>query len=333
MKLTSLAIVFVIIIAPFLLIAQLQTKTIHEDSKLRVYYDSILDNAVQDAAWTLSSYQTQMSYDEGFTFENARQATVDTLFDSMYFAFNVYGNTSGMARVNGCMPLVIFLEADGFVPYVLHEYVGAGGYRIIDYSWYPKRHYIGTVLSDRFVVRYTLTDQVYVYDQTNGTETSGSYQDYAAAITQFADAGSFENLRLAAVSSAIEKDINYFIRQLNQLNLKMGIGYSFHFPRIEDADWNRALLDEGLLVFAQGFPVLTGKRYETYALGGARLLRKQPLVGYTYNSIKRYCKETCTYYLNTVSTDPVFDANTLQFYSTREEAASNGYYPCPICKP
>ena len=60
---------------------------------------------------------------------------------------------------------------------------------------------------------------------------------------------------------------------------KSNFALELQFPVIDDEDWVRALNDVGLLVFAQGFPVLYGQKYEHYALGGARVIRKAPIVG------------------------------------------------------
>jgi methylphosphotriester-DNA--protein-cysteine methyltransferase len=55
-------------------------------------------------------------------------------------------------------------------------------------------------------------------------------------------------------------------------------------------------------------------------------------VGYTVDGIKTYCRANCSRYLN-ASLAPGFDPDAILFFSTAVEAASNGYYPCDVCRP
>lgn len=332
MKLTSFAIIFIIIISPFMLISQIRMRMMKEDRKLRAYYDQVLDNAVQDAAHQISRYRGETIEGSGTTMHGARELAMSVLLDSLYCSFNVYGNPTGMAKIKGRVPVIIFLEADGYVPYALDEYEGPGGYRIVDYCRYPKRAYSGSGASGRYVIRYTLTDDVSVYDVQSGEERRGSYADFSDIISNFSSREGFELERLAAVSRAIEKDLGFFTGQFNEISGKIGVTYTFRFPRIDDADWIRALTDEGILVFAQGFPVITGGVYECNAFGGARVLRRPDIVGYEYQGRKVYCRDACDSFHSAMQ-DPLFDQIGINYYTDAREAASNGYYPCGECRP
>ena len=304
---------------------------LNEDHKLRAYYDQVIDNAVQDAAYELSRYKHEAPENSNLTFQNIRGIAADTFLDSLYYAFNVYGNPVGMERVKSHIPILLFLENDGYAVYALNEYQGQDGYRIIDYCWYPKRPYSGGLISDQYIIRYTLTDTVRIYDQTTGQETEGVFSDFSGIIPDFGNRSEFELRRLSAVSQTIEKGMEYFIGRFNDFSLKMGVTYTFRFPRIEDADWIRALTDEGMIVFAQGFPVLTGSAYECNAFGGARILKKPTIVGYADQGRMTYCRDTCAHFLE-VSQDPGFDVESVTYFTDAREAAKNGYYPCDICR-
>ena len=306
---------------------------LNEDHKLRAYYDQIIDNAVQDAAYVLSRYshETPEDSDSNLTSQNIRGIAADTLMDSIYYSFNVYGDSVGMEGVKSHIPILLFLEDDGYVVYALNEYQGPEGYRIINYCWYPKRPYSGGVI-DHYIIRYTLSDTVMVYDQTTDLETEGLFSDFSGIIPAFGSRPEFEQRRLTAVSQAIEKDLEYYIGRFNDFSMKMGVTYRFRFPRIEDADWLRALADEGILVFAQGFPVLNGSAYECNAFGGARILKKPTIAGYADQGRMTYCRDTCVHFLD-VCQDPGFDVESVTCFTDAREAAKNGYYPCDICRP
>ncbi|HOK43551.1 MAG TPA: hypothetical protein PLD49_07795 [Thermoclostridium caenicola] len=332
MRLTSLAIVFIMIIGPYLTISGIQSRMLHKDRELRAYYDQLVDNAVQDAVTVLAQQRRRMSDESGLTLQNTREIAVTHLFDALYYAFGVYGNGAGMMRVKGCMPVIVFLERDGFVVYALNEYEGPDGYTIMDYCWYPKKPYSGVSADGRYYVRYTLEDAVIVCDASSGEEMEGLFTDFTAMFPQFQTREGFEAVRLAAVSQAIEKDLASHIARFNGFSARMGVTYKFRFPRIEDADWLRALTDEGMLVFAQGFPVITGAPYENNAFGGARILHRPELVGYAHGGKLVYCRDTCRQYIE-LSSRPDFNQESLIRFTDARDAASQGYYPCPICRP
>ncbi|HOQ76455.1 MAG TPA: hypothetical protein PK369_07815 [Thermoclostridium sp.] len=332
MKLTSFAILFVIIIGPFLCISGIQARIMHKDQELRAYYDQVLDNAVQDAVFILARHRRLMSGDGRYTLQNTREIAVSHLLDSLFFSFGVYGDETGMIRVKGCVPVVIFLEHDGYLAYALNQYEGPDGYTIIDYCWYPKKPYSGSIEPGGYYVSYTLDDTVTVYDVSNGQEAEGPFSDFAAMIPQFQTWKGFETARLAAVSQSVEKDLASHIARFNSFSSRMGVTHTFRFPRIEDADWIRALTDEGMLVFAQGFPVLTGSYYESNAFGGARILKRPELVGYEHEGKLTYCKKYCDHYLY-ISGLPGFLHESVVSFTDARDAASQGYYPCDVCRP
>lgn len=320
MRLTSLAVIFVIIIMPFLFISSQSAKAAIEDQKLRTYYDNVVDNAIQDAAFILSRHKHE-------DYSAARQMAADAFFDSLYYSFSSYIDPASKARVDSCVPVLVFLENEGFYMYALNPYKNINGQTETRHVWFPIHHYIGENLSGRFCVRYTLENVVYVYDQIDKAFIQGDYQDLKDRITFFNDVKTFENLRIAAVKNSVQKEIMRYMNEFSQWAAGKSFYVSLKFPSIDDSDWKRALTDEGILVFAQGFPVLSGKSYNHYALGGARVIRKEPVEGYLWQGILYYCRKDCEYYLNTVLTDDRFDSSSIVYFSDPCEAAQNGYFP------
>ncbi len=333
MKLTSLSVLFAIIICPFLFITAQQSKLAQEDVKLRNYYDTVIDNAVQDAAFLLSQKAEELSYNRSVNIAAAKDIAVTGFFDSLKYAFNAQGNTVLMARVEACVPVLVLLENEGYSLYGLKDYRTQNGYTEVRHIWFPKQHYIGVPLLSRYSIRYTLEDKVFLYDQLNQAHYEGDYEAFKEQIPFFKDRQGFEDLRLAAVISSVEDDLKAYLEQYNQWAYGRSLSVHFDFPRIDDADWIRALTDEGLLVFAQGFPILQGKHYQHYALGGARIIRKPLLVGYTYDALPHYCRHDCSFYQREVLKDPVYNDANVIYFSTAYEAAKKGYYPCAYCRP
>lgn len=331
MKLTSYAILFLVIVFPFLMLSGIKARLYHEDEKLRFYYDQILDNAVGDAAFIWAQYQKKADRASDTSDAGAREVAALTFLDSLYGAFGANGSPSAMARLNACVPILLFFEEEGFSVYALTEYAGSGGHSVITHCWYPICPYTGEIASD-LIVRYTLSDRVYVYDRRTQQESIGLYADLSAQIPSFGSREQFELLRQSAVTKSIEKALKSHITRFNALSGKMGITYTFHFPRLDEGDWERALIDEGLLVFAQGLPVVSGGQYEMKAFGGARILRRPNLAGYTRDGILTYCKEECPAFQGALQ-NPQFEPESLRYFTTPRQAAEAGYYPCPECRP
>lgn len=83
MKLTSLAIIFVIIICPFLFISSQRSEAAIQDQRLRYYYDNAIDNAVQDAAFTLSKSVVNAGYNGNVDIEEGKK-TAAIIFLILY---------------------------------------------------------------------------------------------------------------------------------------------------------------------------------------------------------------------------------------------------------
>lgn len=331
MKLTSLGIIFIIIISPFLFISSQKSNATIQDQRLRYYYDNIIDNAVQDAAHILSENLEDTSYSNNIVLGQGKKIAAQTFFDSVYYAFDSNKNPVSMARVDACIPVIVFLENDCFSIYSLTPYKNANNEYEVKHCWSPLQYYIGESIEDRYIIRYTLDDKIYIYDTVEKVDYEGDYMDYSHIIPLLNDAQSFENLRLSAVKNSVQLKLKDYINRYNQWATSRSLCVNLHLPAINDSDWIRALADEGLLVFAQGFPTLQGKKYEHYALGGGRVIRKPTIIGYKYNDMLNYCNQHCEYYINTVLPDPLFDQDSVLYFSNAYNAANEGYFPCPHC--
>ncbi len=333
MKLTSLSVVFILIISPFLFITAQQSEMVQEDGKLRCFYDSVIDNAVWDAAFVLSQNVESLSYSKSMDISKARDLAVIAFFDSLHYAFNAKGNSLRMARIEACVPVLLLLENEGFSLYALKAYKAQNGQTEIHHIWFPVKHYVGESRLNGFTVRYTLEDKVFIFDHLNQTFLEGDYKEFMDRIPLYNDRQGFEDLRLAAVKNSVEHELEAYLDQYNQWAFGRSLSVKFDFPRIDDSGWKRALTDEGLIVFAQGFPVLKSKSYQHYALGGARILRKPSLIGYTYHNLLLYCRNDCQYYQTNIMNDPAFNASGTIYFSNAYEASKKGHYPCPYCRP
>lgn len=275
MKLSSISIIFLIIIIPFIFISAQEAETSAQDLRLRYYYDNIVDNAVQDAAVVLSKNINVLNYGTNIDMSGAIPLAADAFFSTVHHSFNAYGNPTKMARVEACIPILIFLEKEGFTLYALSRFKNSDGFDEAKHCYYPMQQYVASPIQDRYIVRYTLGKEVYIYDIVDQTIEYGPYSDYSHVCSAFSHAKGFENLQLSAIKDSIKESLREYMNEYNSWSKGSGLQVKIEFPAIDDSDWARALQDEGIIVFAQGFPVLQGKKYEHYALGGGRVIRKE----------------------------------------------------------
>ena len=91
MKLTSFAIIFVIIISPFIFISGQESETAIQEQRLRYYYDNAIDNAIQDARFILSNKGSGFAYTSDVNITDIKEICNPSIFNSIYHAFNVNG--------------------------------------------------------------------------------------------------------------------------------------------------------------------------------------------------------------------------------------------------
>lgn len=333
MKLSSLAIIFIIIISPFIFISSQESEAIMQDQRLRYYYDNSIDNAIQDAALILSKNITELGYSNTMKISKAKELASQAFFSSIYHAFNAHGNPASMARVEACIPIMIFLENEGFSLYALCPFINDKGERDIKHCWFPMQHYIGEPIQERYFVRYTLGSKVYLYDNVEQIIYQGDYWEYGNMVSLFNDPETFKECHISAVKNSVRYKLKDYMNQHNQWTNNRSLAVQLDFPSIDDSDWLRALTDESILVFAQGLPVLKEKKYQHYALGGARVIRKKPIIGYMYHGILYYCHTDCNYFQNTVMIDQDFSEDNIIYFSDTFEAAKSGYFACNHCNP
>src|SRR5690606_13235862 len=130
------------------------------------------------------------------------------------------------------------------------------------------------------------------------------------------DSNTFDQVRRATIVNAIQSDLEHHINRYNNYAKQNGVAYTFTLPLISQEDWHNTINDVGVLAFVQGIP-MGNKYYNNYALGGSRIVKKPVYHGIIANGRKYYySSNACT---SSFSTQEVF--------TTKKEAASNGYIP------
>ncbi len=351
MKPISLAMIALFVFAPFLMLAKIQTDFLQKTLMLRQHYDTAIDNAVSDAAFVLAgSVRMQTSDTEAHRFEADAQEALVAFFDSLSNGLGAAGDVMSESRVRSHVPVVLAVGYQGLILYTNSQYKDAQGVVVSGPVVFPEKPYIWVPEDGRKPVLFTMGSDVILYN--DGQVSPSSYLKAAALYPEFSDREQFDTMRLSAIAKTVRDALSQGLslaamtpdvlhssadgleafRQGRVQNLyRTESGSAFlQLPTADDAAFRRAVSDVGLLAFVQGLPVGGNKDYSTFAFGGGRVVKRNGVVGYAWDSRLLYCVEDCVEFQK-VSADPAFDLNTMVFFAGPEEAALEGYEPCPDC--
>lgn len=150
-----------------------------------------------------------------------------------------------------------------------------------------------------------------------------------------------EGMRRETIAEIGMREISYAINKHNDYARATGINYAFRFSVESDATWYETVDGIGMIAVIQG--VSLGNRYLNYkAYSAADLIQTKKyhvskgitIEGKDTSYLARdlyHISDKCRAYLQYKnSTDEKLSPS---YYIDRAEAATHGYYPCPVCKP
>lgn len=318
MKVTDISILFVIIILPFVQILRIQTDNLQNTAYKNMVIDRYLDAAVEDAS---EAMVIRGEYNKvAFSRDKAFSAFCSTMFAN----FHVLGNEADQDRLMLYIPVMVLVDYDGYWVCSMEEYTNSEGNKEEKMVWKPKKPY--GYESNGYVYLFTLDRQVKVLDISANRFYEGTQQDLKGDVPEeiILKDDLFEEVRKRTIMEAIKREVNDAINAHNTYANRYGITYRFSPPSISDGDWYKNIEDIGFLAFFQGIPTgLRGMRYNSFALGAARIVRK----GHYYiqqdaNGLFYYHRETCS---ELTQREEVFDSP--------QECAMEGAFPCHNCTP
>lgn len=320
MKITSLAVLFVCIFAPFFLVMDFRTADQKEALALTEQYSASLHTSVQDASQMLNVNVLQ-EYEAGYQsnkfFYANKELALDTFFRTLYLNFDVVNDPIGQGALAGYIPALVVIDYDGFDAYAVSEYTGEDNQKVFKHMWRPKKPY-SYADSRGNSINFTLDSYVHAYDAWSRTWVEGYREDLQGQtnIPLLNDAENFDNVRKSSIVKSIQDDLAYLINKHNEYATHYGIHYTFKLPQIPQDEWVNSIQDIGVMAFVQGIPV-GDQYYNNYALGGGRLVRKTEIKAGVDRAtgIKYYHRSTCSFGLREEET-----------FSSEKEAAAAGYY-------
>lgn len=331
MKITNFAILFILILFPFIITNSLDIEAQKKALFVETQYNISIDTATQDAAAVLitNSEQDFESQYESLKFVRVnKELAVETFFKTIYLNFGVDHDTYGQGVLRRYIPALVIIGYDGYFIYSEQEFIDSKGRRKLEHVWSEKKPYSYKDKTGN-LISFTLDDYITVYEKSSNQIKKGFLFDRdengqkelanewkGTTVSLLNSPTTFESVRRQTIVSQIQSDLEYEINKHNQLVRRYGVAYTFILPSISQEEWDNTIDDVGVLAFVQGIPVGT-KYYNNFALGGSRILKKPSINGVISNGTKYY-------YDRSVCKSSI--SNT-EIFSSAKEAAENGYHP------
>lgn len=328
MNLTKLAVMFVIITLPFYFISDISIQQMTQRKMLKDQYASVINNAVDDGTLALRLYARE-SFDDASkkNIEVDAQEVMNAFLSSYYYGFNAVSDTDQI-RVGQYILAAVIVAYDGYYIYgtkeVAESVCGDVLYRPVLSEKYPFVYEEGDVS-----VMLTLDDNVSVVDTSmspwahiEGPVTDGAV---AAVLPHGLDVNNHASVRDYVITETIEKALTKTVYDHNLYTTGLGTSYLFHLPSSDNEGLRRNFSDLSLMVFIQGKDLGGGQYLEMNAVNQGSVIVGNMIEGYTGDPSVGvnefyYCDQRCTH--------PKDDTYLVKYFGTKEEAASEGYWPC-----
>lgn len=150
MKLTNLALIFVIIILPMIVMVYVNTSFVVKSQKEEMYYKNVIDSAVKDANNQMKHVENEdMQIDYGYSGSKDKKVSVNTdvaidaFYNSLFNNFGILGNKKSEDSFKSYIPVIAIFDYDGiYIHSAEDEYDDFGIYTgVIKYTTKPKQYY------------------------------------------------------------------------------------------------------------------------------------------------------------------------------------------------
>ncbi len=291
MKITDLALIFVAIILPIIIIAYVNVSYTIKAQEQEMYYNKIINIATEDAANQMKEVESgDTENDYGYSgIQNSKvsinpEIAKDTFLNSLYNNFGIKGNDAAQRYLQTFIPVIAIIDYNGVyisseenVNNTVEHVVKPKKYYTYTYSIikngggdYEMRDGIVNGAYEYHTVEFTMDDYIThrgSYGSGNNYEVSNFYISDSNNNEDLCTNSSFRktvvknllNKRRDIIIDTIVKQISYYTNAANAYAKNAGINYSFVFPTITTEEMSSAINNVGIFAFVQGLN--TGNKY------------------------------------------------------------------------
>lgn len=319
MNLTRMALVFLLVTLPFMMISYMDTLALQKSEQTKQQYTELINNAINDGATALK--QTTEYIDSDGSNKHIYidvEGVVESILTSYHYGFNAI-SPSDHIRLDQHILALVIIGYDGFYIYGTREVSEPSGNKLLR-PIISEKYFYSYEDSD-YRMHVTLDNYVSVLDKATLIEAKGEVDEIPtlpADITLI----DFEDQRLKIIRDAIVNELNYTVSFHNRYTERLGLVYEFYLPLGNDNAWAGDIEDVGILAFFQGHPLGGGQSLDMMAFSQSEVMVQDRVIGYMdISGDHYYCDDTCTHSLG----DP-----EIKVFASAREAAMEGYYPCHL---
>lgn len=304
--------VFYLVLVVFLPV-RINSEAIRAAETSKYTYNEILTNATDDASrqliQTVSNYSietlaagNQLNYQ---TINLNLDQGLDRFYRTLFLNLNIENDYAKQQEIKMHIPIKIIAGYDGY--YVDHWDMDGKGEK-----WSDKKLYTTIDNTNNLAIRFTLDDNVYVKNISNGEEFQGNRSDIASKYPNscLVDEKTFNEIKGQVINQHIKEDLEYYTYETNAIARRNGWHLSFNTPFWGD----RSITSISFIAFMQGNVVQGTVRFNNYGYSSTNIVRNNNIYGYTNSKgIKLYSHEKA--------------GDNLVYFSNEIEAAKNGYEP------
>jgi len=367
MKTTDLAMIFIGIMIPIVIVVYVDISFMLKSEEQRLYYINVINSAINDATYVMKTVEgEEQDVDYGYSglaekkiTVNARVA-VDTFFESLYDNFEITGDSTGEEYIKSHIPALAVVDYNGVYIYSMDEYKGEDGEEYRNFVLKPKRYFSYVyAIPNSTSNKEILEEEEINFDNPTGYTIKMIYfsmDDYITVIDEYGIQNGFyledenNNATLYTTNNnTVRNDIKEEIIQhlkiqrsqtisdvvsqemsyaVNAHNLYSDTDYEFVFPTIALSDWQEMVDNVGIIAFVQGINI--GNRtldYVAHGISGLKITNRYYVSSNAENEMQYY-HSTQECSVYKEGTRPIEG-----YFITKIDAAAAGYYPCPVCKP
>lgn len=359
MKTTDLAMIFVAIIIPIVVVVYVDVMCLLKKEEQTLYYTNIINSAINDATYAMKNVEGEMQdVDYGYSGISEKKVTVnakvavDTFFNSLYDNFEITGDSTAEAYIKSHIPALAIVDYNGVYIYSIDNYKDSKSQETYtDFVLKPKRYFTYsyaldttnqkivevddiTSRTDVITVMFTMDDYImyidkdgvikgfYLEDDNNNNLLYNNNINMKEKVIQH-----LRVKRSQVISDIVADEMSFAV---NNHNLYSDVDYEFTFPTIALSQWEEMVDNVGIIAFLQGINVGNTKLdYVAHGISGLKVTDRY------FVSKKTSGVSALDYYHSTKDCE-VYKLSVKEYmgyYMNKIDASTSGYYPCPVCKP
>lgn len=348
MKITDLALIFIGILLPMIIIVYVNVSFTIKAEEQEMYYTKIINAATQDAANQMKEVESQDGLnDYGYSGLQNNKVNISpeiaqkTFFNSLYNNFGIRGNEAAEQYLQTFVPALAIIDYDG----VYISSMGNDNKHVIR----PKRYYSftysinssgeaieGTSGDNVHTVEFTMDDYIthrstksndvksfYIDDDANNSDLFGGKNSAKESVLNL-----LHKKRKEVIINTITKELTAAVNRAESYAKSLGISYEFSVPTLTYDDMENAIKNVGVYAFVQGLnngnKFLNAKSYGATELQEARKYYFSVFSDDSKYKLNLYHKDTMCpeYLLSNYNGDSNGTEITPTYVQTKQQAAS-----------